>query len=151
MIVKHFNNLGFWRNVRTLENMIPEPTALPVITGTRQAGAFDATFSDFDLTNYTCKCSGTANLKQSSSASLLSMFWFNCSVNSVSIQYKQTSGSAQSYLTVRGGFPNQLTIDKDTGTISFNFVMSLPYGFSLPSGYSFTGSGSISFDITIGK
>lgn len=151
MIVKHLSNLSFWRNVRQLEKTLPDLVSTPVIKGVWQAGAFDAAFSDFDLTHYTCKCKGTASLLQSSSASIVPKYWFNVSINSVSIQYKQTSGVSQGYLTIHGGFPNILTIDKDSGTISFNLTIDLPYGYNLQSGYSFTGDGMIVFDITWGE
>lgn len=151
MIVKHFSNLSFWRNARQLEKSLPDLVSTPVIKGVWQAGAFNAAFSDFNLSNYTCKVKGTASLLQSSSASIVSKDWFNVSINSVNIQYKQTSGSGQGYLTIHGGFPNTLTIDKDSGTISFNLTIDLPYGYNLPSGYSFTGDGSIVFDITWGE
>lgn len=149
MIVKHFSNLSFWRNVRQLEKSLPDLVSTPVIKGIWQAGAFNAAFSDFDLTKYTCRCKCNAALKQSSSVSIVSKYWFNVSINSVGIQYKSTSGS-QGYLEIHGGFPSVLNIDKDAGTISCNLIIDLPYGYKLTSGYSFTGSGFISFDITWG-
>ena len=151
LICKHISNLGFWRNVREIEKRLPDLISIPVIKGVWQAGAFNAEFSDFDLNHYTCKCKGTASLRQSSSVSILAKYWFNVSINSVNIQYKQNSGASQGYLTIHGGFPQTLTIDKSSGTISFNLTIDLPYGYTLPSGYSFTGDGSIVFDITWGE
>lgn len=151
MIVKHVSNLSFWRNVRQLEKTLPDLVSVPVIKGVWQAGAFAATFSNFDMSNYTCRVKGTASLLQSSSASIVSKYWFDVAINEVIIQYKQTSGVSQNYLTIHGGFPKVLTIYKDTGTISFDLTIDLPYGYQLPSGYSFTGEGMISFDITWGE